>query len=274
MSPPLPPPAFRRVVVAIDAGAPAREIIEPAVGLAVRLGAELEALLVEQAAQLRAARLPVALLALPGGWALDPAILGTGLRAAAELARRVVEEAAARERLRWTFRVVGEAAAAEAVRGGAGEIVVVARLRAGGFADQAPPLEGTGVRAVLLVRPAARRAARAPRLRLSVVWDASAAAGAALDVALAIAGGARGEPRLLVAAADLREAERLAGEAVPRAGRPLPWAWAGGEGPADLARALPLDAVLVVGTGSPAAGGVRGRERLLAAASGAVLLVG
>jgi hypothetical protein len=111
-------------------------------------------------------------------------------------------------------------------------------------------------------------------LRLSVLWDGSAAAGEALDLALAIAGGARGEPRLLVAAADLREAERLAGEAVPRAGRWLPWGWAGGAGPAELARALPLDAVLVVASGSPAAGGVSGRERLLAAASGAVLLVG
>jgi hypothetical protein len=270
-------PAFRRVVVAIDAGAPAREILDAAVGLAARLGAELEALMVEQADQLRAARLPVALLALPGGWALDPATLASGLRTAAERVRRFVEEAATREQLRWSFRVVGERAAAEAVQGGAGEIVVVERTwppPSGARAEPGAAGWPGAPRAVLVVRSAARRRPPSPRLRLSVLWDGSAAAGEALDLALAIAGGARGEPRLLVAAADLREAERLAGEAVPRAGRWLPWGWAGGAGPAELARALPLDAVLVVASGSPAAGGVSGRERLLAAASGAVLLVG
>ena len=258
--------AVRRVVVAISAGAPAREILEPAAGLAARLGAELEALLVEEAAQLRASRLPVALLGLPGGWSLDPATLGAGLRAAAERARRLVEAAAARDRLRWSFRVVGEAAAAEALRAPEGQIAVVEVPGTALPWDEAaaPP------RAVLLVRPTRRPAG----LRLAVVWDASEAAAGALDLALAISGGARPEPRLLVAAADLREAERLAGEAVPRAGHRLPWAWAGGPGPADLARALPPDATLVVGRGSPAAGGVSGRARLLAAAPAAVLLVG
>jgi hypothetical protein len=278
VTPSLPSPhAFRRVVVAIDVGAPAREILHAAVDLAARLRAEVEALVFEPAAQLRAAGLPIALLALPGGWAVDPATLGAGLRAAAERARRIVEEAAARERLRWSFRVVGEAAAAEAVRGGAGQIVVVERPHGRGPWAGAEPAHGGAPgasRAVLLVRPAARERAALLPFRLSVVWDGSVPAGEALDVALAIAGGAGSEPRLLVAAADLREAEGLAGAAFPRAGRWLPWGWTGGAGLAGLARALPLDAVLVVGSESPAAGGFRGRARLLEAARGPVLLVG
>jgi hypothetical protein len=108
-----------------------------------------------------------------------------------------------------------------------------------------------------------------------VVWDATEPARAALDLALRLAAGTGAAPRLLVAAPDLREAERSVARAGRRPGPAwLPWRWAGGAMPGDLVRALPPDAFLVMATGCPAVGGRAGLERLLRATRGPVLILG
>jgi hypothetical protein len=192
------------------------------------------------------------------------------VRARSELQR------AARGRLRWTLRVVEEAAEAEAALGARECLLVVDRTA---WARRSGALEGEpgtapGERCVLVT--GAMQLQRTGRAGAPpwVVWDASAAARAALDLGLRLAAGTGAAPRLLVAAPDLREAERSAGRAAAHAAPTwLPWRWAGGASPGDLVRALPPDAFLVVATGCPAVGGRAGRERLLRATRGPVLIL-
>jgi len=270
---------IRRVLLALDAAGPGPATLDAAAGLAFRLDAELAAVLVEEADLLRATALPSSRhLALPGGERLDLDAVGAGVRASADRARSLLEAAAARRQVRWSFQAMRERAVRELLEtGGAEELLVVERPR-----DRLAGMGGltgllgaatAGTRPVLVLGPAMRPGGARPGGRVSVVWDESESAAAALDLALRICRGVAEGPSLLVAAAHLAEAERLAGAAAPRAGRWLSWRWAGGSTPGDLLRSLPLDAVLVVGAGSPAAGGASGRARLLREARGPVLLV-
>jgi hypothetical protein len=264
------------VLLPLDAAAPVREALEAAVGLAARLGAELEATLVEGPDLRRAVGLSSSRhVALAGGAALELGAAAAGLRAVAGRVRADLERAAGREGLRWTLRVLEERAAREAVAGRGGDLVVVARAdtwraRPGEPAGSRDP--AAGMTSFLVLGP--RRRARTAE-RVWVLWDASAPAQVALDLAQHLTAEGREGPRLLVAATDLGAAERLAGGARSHAGRGgLAWRWAGGTGTGDVLRAFPIDAVLVVAAASPAAGGAEGRRRLLNGAQGPVLLLG
>ena len=101
---------IRRVLAALDAAAPARETLQAAVALATSLHADLEALLLP-APELRRVMSLAAVrhVALLGGAALDPGAASRGLEAAVVRARSELQRAT-RGRLRWTLRVVEEAA--------------------------------------------------------------------------------------------------------------------------------------------------------------------
>jgi hypothetical protein len=263
------------VLAALDAAAPARETLQAAAALAARLHADLEALLFAAPELRRVMGLASTRhVALPGGAALAPEAVTRGLEAAILRMREEVERAATRARLRWSLRVLEREADAGAALAAAESLLVLDRAswasRAAALEEELAPSAG---RRVLVLGAPGRAPPAAPRVW--AVWDASEPARAALDLARQVSAGTGQPARLLVAAGDLREAERRAAQARGASGpEELPWRWAGGGTLGDLVRALPTDAFLVVATGSPAVGGRAGRERLLRAAGGPVLLLG
>jgi hypothetical protein len=116
---PLPGPggfAVRRVLVAFGASTASGGALEGAVEFAARLGAELEALFVEDVDLLRLAELPfVRQVSLHAGAdrPLHRAELETELRALARQAERRLAEAASRRRIRFSFRTARGQVAAE-----------------------------------------------------------------------------------------------------------------------------------------------------------------
>ncbi len=97
--------AIRRILAAFSPSSASRAAIEGAVELAARLGAELEALFVEDVNLLRLAELPFireATVHGPGGRPLHGVELE--LRAQAEQIRHLLTQAAARRQLRCEFR--------------------------------------------------------------------------------------------------------------------------------------------------------------------------
>jgi hypothetical protein len=272
------PAPIRRVLAALDASTPARETLRTAAALAERLHAELEALLFEDPELRRVMGLPSSRhVSLPGGAALDAGAVTASLEASVRRLRADVEQAASGARLRWSLRVVeGEAEAGDAL-GGEGSLLVLDRaswLSPTGMLGRAAAASPAG-RPVLVLGSLPRPAISRGPPRIWAIWDASAGARSALGLALQLSGEGGEPPHLLVAAGDLAEAECRAVLARGPVGRePLPWRWAGGALPGDLVRALPLDAFLVVDARIPAVGGPAGRDRLLRAARGPVLLLG
>jgi hypothetical protein len=265
------PAPIRRVLAALDASTPARETLRAAAALAQTLHAELAALLFEDPELRRVMGLPSSRhVSLPAGIALDAGAVTGSLEASVRRVRADVERAAAGARLRWSLRVVEEEAEASGALGGEESLLVLDRTSwlspTGmlGRAAAAPPAGRPVLVLGSLPLPATPRGAP----RIWSIWDASAGARAALELALQLSGEGGEAPRLLVAAGDLAEAERRAVMARGPVGRELlPWRWAGGALPGDLERALPLDAFLVVDARI-------GRDRLLRAARGPVLLLG
>ena len=270
MTIPGPEKPIRRVLVALDASSPTPAALETAAALADRLGADLEALFVEDVDLLRAAALPFAgLVSVAGGAALAPETIPAAVRALGERARAALA-AVASASLRWTFRVARGRVEVEVLQAAGGADLLVlggARGALGGRGGATAAAVATRAALPVLVLGASGRP-----YPLIVAWDGSASAEAALDLAVRLSAAWAGPLRLVVAAAGPADAERLAAAAASRVGRPLPWRWAGGAAPGDLRRALAGDAALVVGAASPVAGGIPGLERLLAEARGPVLL--
>lgn len=100
---------MRRILVAMDASQGSLSALETATALAELVQAELEGLFIEDADLLALANLPFSReVRLTGGGvqALDVAVLERDIRLHAMAARRAMQRAAARRRLRWTFRSV------------------------------------------------------------------------------------------------------------------------------------------------------------------------
>jgi nucleotide-binding universal stress UspA family protein len=102
------PFAARRILVGVDASAASLDAVAAAAAIAVRLGAELTGLFVEDEDLLRLAALPFgAIVRAPGGERerLDRPAAEAALRAAASHAREALERAAASVHVACTFRV-------------------------------------------------------------------------------------------------------------------------------------------------------------------------
>lgn len=264
--------SIRRVLLALDAAAPGRDALEAAAALAARLDADLQALLVEDPVLRRAVGQPARHLALLGGALLAEGAVAAGLEAVARSVRADLERVAARARVRWSLRVVEEPDAPGAMAGGRESLLVLERATP--FGSRVPAAE-PGEPPVLVLGPTARRGRPPLPDPIWTVWDASEAARQALELALQLAAGGRATLQLLVAAPDLRAAERLVEEGRALTGRAsMGWRWTGGPSLGDLVRAFPVDALVVVASASAEAAGPGGRERLLQAAPGPVLLVG
>jgi nucleotide-binding universal stress UspA family protein len=101
-------PKRRRIIVALDASAPARAALQAAAELAARREAELLALFVEDMALLHLAALPFAReIGFPSAAsrALDVSAMERLLRLHAEEARRVLVSVAERTPLKWTLEI-------------------------------------------------------------------------------------------------------------------------------------------------------------------------
>ena len=163
---------FRRVLLALGPGSDYRAALSEAIRLAASLEAELSTLFVEDTRLLDASRHSFVRRYTPmgAGWQqFGESELTQAMRSLAEQVRRAVAEAAARDRLRWTFTVVRGDVEAEALSAaeeadlvvlGAGQDVLEAGLRP-------PSLARLGARArersVLYVRHRAPSALRLDR---------------------------------------------------------------------------------------------------------------
>jgi len=237
----------RRVLVALEAGRPGLDALAAAATLAARLGAHLEALLVEDPDLLRAASLPAAFqLAAPSGAPrpVDRDAIEAELRAVA---------ARAREALAAAVRPLGLSSSFAVARGEPWREVVEAARRADlvVLVDRGPAGRGPAVlpRVAALARSSVlvlRRGA-AVGARLVVAHDGSPASDRALDLAAALAGTAA-RLALLVLAASPEEARRITRSARLRLGRAeeIPSTWTGGLGRERLLRAAPRHGTLLV----------------------------
>ncbi len=181
---------IRRIVVAADASAHGRAALEAAVLLAARLEAELEGLFVEDVNLKRLAGLPVGREIRFGfGTAgRDTAAIADDLRAEAANLRRALEAAALAAHIKATFRVAEGRVAAEVVAAAGGaDLLVIGR--SGRRIGPGISLGGTALaaimgstRSVLVLRPGIDISRRA-----LVLYDGSAGADKALDLAAGLA---------------------------------------------------------------------------------------
>lgn len=274
-SPALAERPFRRILVALDASRASLAALEEAAALAARHGAELNGLFVEDVDLLRTAALAFAgQVTLLGGVPVPSASIVPGLKALAERAEAALAAAAASRQLRWSFRVARGRVVREVLHAASSADLLVLGRAGRGLGGHSGRSGSTAATAAAQAHPPVLVTSldAGAVSRLAVAWDGSTGAAGALDLALRLSAFGEGTPALLVAARAREEAAALAVAAAARAGRRLPWAWVGGANPGDLRRALPRDAVLVLGTGSPVAGGEAGLVRLLDEAHCPVLL--
>ncbi len=126
-------PAFRRIVVGLDASPASLDALAAAAALAGRLRADLSGLFVEDQDLLRLAGLPFAgVVRVPSGVPerIDRATAEAELRALAARAREALERAASAQRVACTFRVARGEVVAEVLAAAEGPDLLV--LGAGG----------------------------------------------------------------------------------------------------------------------------------------------
>ena len=177
---------IRRILVALDTSADSAAALEAAASLAALLGAELEGLFVEEEHLLLLATGAATEVDLLSGRrrALERATLEGQLRARAARARRALERAAGRLRVRWTFRTVQGRVEAELLAAGADLITLGVR----GHSPRRPP--GSTAAAVVTAAPlpvlVLGRGARLGRT-VHVLYDGTSAARRALTIAAELA---------------------------------------------------------------------------------------
>jgi nucleotide-binding universal stress UspA family protein len=205
--------ALRRILVALDAASFSASALESAAELAARLEAELCGIFVEDIDLLRSAALPFVReysLTSAGGTEFDMESVERELKLLAARARRALEAAAARTRVRHSFAVVrGQLAATLAAASTGIDLVVLQgscrplarHLRLGAPGRSA----AFGIASsVLLLEPGSRL----PRT-VFVVFDEGEAGSKTLAIAARLALVADGELVVLLGAADAREQARL-----------------------------------------------------------------
>lgn len=205
---------FRRILLALDSSAPSRAALEEAARLARRLGAELNALFIEDASLLDLAQSPFARhynMLSRAVETVDLTLMEARLLAQASARRGAVEAVARRAGVRWSFRTV---------RGHVAEAVIAAA------ADQDLLLVGWATRQsggdylarIRLRRPGGQQSSTLRKIALgsqrcvlllregdilghpvAVVFDGEAGAQRALMVAAMLAGIARAKLVVLLA---------------------------------------------------------------------------
>jgi hypothetical protein len=169
----------RRIVVALDTGSLSRAAIEAAARLAIGLGADLEALFVEDTSLRRLAELPFAReLGNTSGQArrFDVAELDRAIGVQAQQVRRAIEAAARGLPLNWSFEVVrGNLIAVVLERTAAADLLVLGITRRPAY---------RGVHGEAVMRRLERRVAHHPIIG---IFDGSPAAPHVLEAALALA---------------------------------------------------------------------------------------
>jgi len=203
---------IRRILVALDAATHTSGSLETVAKLAARLRAEVTGLFVEDEDLIRTAGLAcVRQVGLPPAAAVSMNRSGMqrDLKNLASSARRDLERAAARARVKWSFRVVrGQVAAAVSAAAEQADLVVV---------ESASRPLGRHLRLGTPARAAAERTRRpvlflqpGPWLQRPVVAlvDGTGASDAALEMAASLAAG-RGDLRVVLAAGRLADMERL-----------------------------------------------------------------
>lgn len=186
---------IRRVLVALDSTRDNLVALEAAAELAAHLEAELSGLFIEDIDVLHLSELPFARevrYTAVGHRALDRATVEREFRVVAEAARRALEAAAGRHRLRWSFRVVRGQVERELLNAaGESDLVAVGKAdrpltRGRRLGHRARAVTARGPAAVLLTEgPAAREGEP-----ITVTYDASACSERALGVAARLAGAA------------------------------------------------------------------------------------
>lgn len=182
---------IRRILVAIDASVQSLAALDAAAELAARQEAELACLFVEDINLLYLSALPFAhevRLRTPRVRPLDAAAMERQLKAQGERIRAAVADRARRHALRWSFQVTRGRVVSEVLAvAGEADLLILGRSgsplgRRRTLGSTARLLARRAPRSVLLVSPGTDL--RAPVL---VYYDASPAAGRALETACALA---------------------------------------------------------------------------------------
>jgi hypothetical protein len=211
----------RRVVLALDPGADYQAALREAIRLAAALQAELSTLFVEDVGLLGAAQHAFVRRFAPSSarWEeFGESEIEHALAGLAEKVRRAVAEAAGRDRLRWSFKVVRGEVEAEALSAakeadlivlGAGQDALLAGLRAPSLARLGKRARG---RSVLYVRRKAPAAGR-----LTIAYDGSPGADRALATAARLA--APSDLTIALTGPDAKAARKLEAKAQGVLGR-------------------------------------------------------
>lgn len=208
---------IRRIVLALDAATESPESLEAAADLAARLHAELVGLFVEDANLLRSAALPFVreINLASGQWqSFDSAAIERDMRARAARARALVEAAARRRHLAFSFRVTrGDVGREVAAASAETDLIVLEGLTE---LLRGRVRMGTGVRAVAHQTARTvmvlRRGALEARNFL-VAYEDTPEADRALVIAARLAAANRANLAVLVIAVDSPKAEELRGRA-------------------------------------------------------------
>ena len=205
--------AVRRILIAFGASTASGRALEGAVEFAARLGAELEALFIEDIDLLRLAELPfVRQIRMPagGGRPIQRLELETELRALARQAERRLADAATRRQIRFSFRTArGQIAAEVTAAAERADLLVLESLSRPFGRETRLEIPVRAViarvsRSVLLVQPE-----RAPSGPVHVVVEAGAAGARALRVAANLAERYACPLVVTVRAADAKARQRL-----------------------------------------------------------------
>jgi nucleotide-binding universal stress UspA family protein len=204
---------IRRILVALDASRASLAALEAATRLAARLEAELLGLFVEDVNLLRLAALPFARelgVASARVRRIESADMEQALRAQAARAQAALSTAAARQQVRWSFRVTRGQVVAELLAAAekadlmalgfvGGELLHRVRL-----GSTARAVAAEAARPLLILPPGA--CIRAPVLTL---YDGAPPARRALRLATDLAGEEDGNLIVLIVAADEKTGKRL-----------------------------------------------------------------
>ena len=168
----------KRILVALDTGSLSRSAVEAAARLAIGLGAQLEALFVEDTQLLRLAELPFARevgVTTAQARRFDTPGLERAIAVQAEQVRRALRSVAQELPLGWSFEVVrGDLVAVVLERTAGADLVVLGMTRRPAFA------------ATRTERTHPRNDRRAGRHPIIAVFDGSDAGARALEAALAL----------------------------------------------------------------------------------------